>query len=66
VLADTIIRFIRGHCSESEQEIFILRHYHQMNLTDIAEATNQSLTNVHRVLAVLTQRVKERFSGLAG
>lgn len=66
VLAENITQYVTRECTTEEQEIFVLRHYHEMNLTDIAEVTGQPLTNIHRVLAAITGRVEERFSSLAG
>lgn len=66
VLAESIIDYICAECTEAEQEIFILRHFHEMNLAEVAEVTSQPLTNIHRVLTKLTDRVQERFSSLTG
>lgn len=66
VLAENITDFVSNECTAEEQEIFTLRHFHEMNLADIAEVTGQPLTNIHRVLGGITTRVEERFSSLAG
>jgi RNA polymerase sigma factor (sigma-70 family) len=66
ILADRISDYVATECTMAEQEIFVLRHYHEMNLSDIADVTGQALTNVHRILAAITDRVQTRFSGIAG
>jgi len=66
VLAESISEFVNTECTKDEQEIFVLRHFHEMNLSDIAELTNQPLTNIHRVLAGITSRVESKFSSLLG
>lgn len=66
ILADNISDYVASECTPGEQEVFVLRHYHEMNLADIAQVTGQALTNVHRILATVTDRVQTRFSGIAG
>lgn len=66
MLADSIATYVANECTPSEQELFVLRHFHEMNLADIAEVTGQATTNVHRVLNGITDRVQSRFSSLTG
>jgi RNA polymerase sigma factor (sigma-70 family) len=66
VLAESITDFIIRECTADEQEIFALRHFHEMNLADISEVVGQPLSNVHRVLDALTERVEKRYSNLSG
>lgn len=66
VLADNITEFICRQCTAEEQEIFALRHFHEMGLSDIAEVVDQPLSNVHRVLEAITHRVERRYCSLMG
>src|SRR5262249_9546666 len=60
MLAERITTYVHKECTPEEQEIFILRHYHEMNLMDIAEVTGKALTSIHRVLESITNRVENR------
>lgn len=66
ILADNITNHIRSEFTEIMQEIFVLRHYHEMNLTDIATVTELPITTVHRLLEKITDQVQERFSSASG
>jgi RNA polymerase sigma factor (sigma-70 family) len=66
MLAESISAYVANECTPSEQELFVLRHFHEMNLAEIAEVTGQATTNVHRVLNGITDRVQARFSSLTG
>lgn len=66
VLADSITDFIIRECTADEQEIFALRHFHEMNLADISDVVGQPLSNVHRVLDAITERVERRYSNPTG
>jgi len=66
VLARDITAHIRREFSEPMQEIFVLRHYHEMNLAEIAEVTDLPVTTVHRMLSKITAEVQTRFSSASG
>lgn len=66
VLAQSITEYIRREFSEPMQEIFILRHYHEMNLAEIAEVTELPVTSIHRMLGNITADVQTRFFSHTG
>ncbi len=66
VLAQSITAHIRREFSEAMQEIFILRHYHEMNLAEIAEVTELPVTSIHRMLGNITAEVQSRFFSATG
>lgn len=66
VLAESITEYIRQEFTPFMQEVFVLRHFHEMNLAEIAEVTELPLTSVHRLLTAITDRVQQRYESLAG
>lgn len=66
LLMDQILNFVQDQYTQSMQEIFILRHMHEMNLAEIAEVTELPLTTVHRLLEKITNDVQQRFCSKSG
>ena len=66
MLAENVTDFIRREFTPILQEIFILRHFHELNLAEIAEIIQIPTTSVHRMLASVTNQVQQKFAGIGG
>lgn len=50
--------YVERDTTALEYEIFVLRHFHELNLAEIASIVDQPLTNVHRILTGLTGKIR--------
>ena len=61
VLLQSIDEYVARDTTAQEYEIFVLRHFHELNLSEIPTVVDQPLTNVHRILSGLTGKIRRLY-----
>lgn len=61
ILLDSIYEYIEAELPEKESTVFKLKYYYRLNLEEISEITDISVSTLSRILAKIVRKIEEKF-----